>query len=292
MRCFMESFMKTGTFFIGKREIHFRVTSSRSTISVRIDRYGKLQVSGPRTTTLRDINALLNKYNDIINQKLDNLKYNPCLQNYESGKKYLILGKLFKISMNVVSERETMSENVNYEIDDSNANINFKITQTLFNHWNKELLSVDSDSDFSRGNSDFSGENKDKTVVSLMFERLLCYLLYQIITDSVRYFCGLLGLQKPVIKLKSYKSRHGCCYFKKNLVIFDKGLIFHDQATINACVVHELVHFYEPNHSKKFYDMVYRYYPNYDLADKKLKDSVNYLSNLNRQLRQKDGLPK
>ncbi|MBQ7243982.1 MAG: M48 family metallopeptidase, partial [Bacilli bacterium] len=46
-------------------------------------------------------------------------------------------------------------------------------------------------------------------------------------------------------------------------------MAFHP-SIIDSVVVHELAHHYQFDHSKKFYDIVYRYCPDYDKLRKKL----------------------
>ena len=113
---------------------------------------------------------------------------------------------------------------------------------------------------------------------------LLEYLLLGQIKKIVAKYCPKLNLEFPKVQIKKYKGRYGCCYYKRNLIIFDLGLVYFEHECIEACVVHELAHFIFPDHSPDFYKLVRSLYPDYDYADQKLDQSVGYLVNLNRKL--------
>lgn len=76
----------------------------------------------------------------------------------------------------------------------------------------------------------------------------------------------------PDLKIKKMKSRFGVCYYKKNLINLSTLLIHYDLECLNYVIFHELVHFIQPNHSKKFYYLVEKYIPNYKEVEKKLKN--------------------
>ena len=51
-----------------------------------------------------------------------------------------------------------------------------------------------------------------------------------------------------------------------------RDFIKKDIDLIDYVIIHELCHFYEANHSKKFWDLVSIYYPDYKNARKRLKE--------------------
>ena len=52
---------------------------------------------------------------------------------------------------------------------------------------------------------------------------------------------------------KNVKTYFGKCYFKRNQVNFSLNLAKYDPIYIKCVLYHELAHFYEQNHSNKFY---------------------------------------
>ena len=59
------------------------------------------------------------------------------------------------------------------------------------------------------------------------------------------------------------KTLWGSCSVNRNKVTFNQYLTKAKPACIEYVVLHELVHFLYPNHSKKFYDFLSSYMPDW-----------------------------
>lgn len=95
-----------------------------------------------------------------------------------------------------------------------------------------------------------------------------------IITQRVRYYEGLMNVPSYTINVRNMTSRYGSnSKYSKN-INFAFTLIHYSFAIIDSVVVHELAHILVFNHSKKFYDVVYKYYPDYDTCHTKLRKGV------------------
>ena len=68
------------------------------------------------------------------------------------------------------------------------------------------------------------------------------------------------------------KTRWGVCNRLKKTVTLNSELLKKDLTIIDYVIVHELCHFYEGNHGKKFWLQVEKRYPNYKQIRKKLKE--------------------
>lgn len=71
------------------------------------------------------------------------------------------------------------------------------------------------------------------------------------------------GLTFPEVKIREMKSRWGSCTPSKNLITLNKKLIHYPFEFIEYVVLHEFVHFIQPNHSKAFYYIIQNYMPDY-----------------------------
>ena len=91
------------------------------------------------------------------------------------------------------------------------------------------------------------------------------------IPERVKYFAPLIGVTYGRITIRNQKTRWGSCSSKGNLN-FNCLLMLTPPEVIDSVVVHELCHRKEMNHSKKFYDEIYRVYPEYDRWNKWLKE--------------------
>jgi len=76
------------------------------------------------------------------------------------------------------------------------------------------------------------------------------------------------------IKLKSQKTRWGSCSGKDNLN-FNYLLMMAPLEVIDSVIIHELCHTIHKNHSKDFWNLVYKIIPNYKQHNKYLKDYGN-----------------
>lgn len=71
------------------------------------------------------------------------------------------------------------------------------------------------------------------------------------------------GFAFPEVKYRNMKSRWGSCIPKKGQICLNTRLLHYPKAFMEYVVLHELVHFVEPNHSSSFYRVVAYYMPDY-----------------------------
>lgn len=81
-------------------------------------------------------------------------------------------------------------------------------------------------------------------------------------------------VEKPVIKLRKMKTLWGSCSPHRGIITFNQYLTKASPAHIEYVVLHELVHFLYPNHSKKFYDFLGTYMPDWKERKKVLDQDV------------------
>ena len=65
------------------------------------------------------------------------------------------------------------------------------------------------------------------------------------------------------VKIRDMKSRWGSCTPAKNSITLNRKLIHYPFEFIEYVVLHEFVHFIQPNHSKAFYNIIENYMPDY-----------------------------
>ena len=73
------------------------------------------------------------------------------------------------------------------------------------------------------------------------------------------------------LKFRRMKTRWGVCNYKNMSITLNTELIKYPKYLLRYVIVHEMCHFYHHDHSKKFWEMVERYYPNYKEARKELR---------------------
>lgn len=77
----------------------------------------------------------------------------------------------------------------------------------------------------------------------------------------------------PVVQLKirKMKTRWGVCNIRDNSITLNSELIRYDVTKLDYVIIHELSHFIYFNHSKNFWNLVYKYCPDYKRIRKELR---------------------
>ena len=124
--------------------------------------------------------------------------------------------------------------------------------------------------DLSKGQERIS---KEDFVISNQreLEKKLKNLELDIIKSRVIKYQSLMNI--PVsyqVKITNMRSSVGKNYYQKKLLTFDRILIHFSLEIIDSVVIHELCHYFEQNHSNRFYDILLKYMPNYREVRKKL----------------------
>lgn len=98
----------------------------------------------------------------------------------------------------------------------------------------------------------------------------------RVIPERVRYYAPKVGVTYGRITIRNQKTRWGSCSSKGNLN-FNCLLMLAPPEVIDSVVVHELCHRKEMNHSDRFYEEVYRVFPEYDKWNRWLKENGSLL---------------
>ena len=75
----------------------------------------------------------------------------------------------------------------------------------------------------------------------------------------------------PKLRIRKMTSRWGVCNIRNHNVTLNYQLSKYQMCCLDYVIVHELSHFIYPNHSRDFWSLVGKYYPNYKECRKMLK---------------------
>ena len=116
--------------------------------------------------------------------------------------------------------------------------------------------------------------NKIYTKDNKSLNKYLSKYIYNIYEERINYYYSLFEENIPIpnLKIRKMTSRWGVCNIKNHNVTLNLELSKYDIECLDYVIVHELSHFIHPNHSKEFWLLVGKYYPNY-------KDIRKYLRN-------------
>lgn len=102
-----------------------------------------------------------------------------------------------------------------------------------------------------------------------------CYRIFGEISDKIyneifKYHIDF----KPEIKVKQIKSAWGVCHVKKRYITLNKRLASLPPDVIEYVIMHEYVHFLEPNHQAGFHNQMKNFMPDYKQRETLLKTYV------------------
>ena len=97
-----------------------------------------------------------------------------------------------------------------------------------------------------------------------------------VIPERVSFYAEKLGVKYGRITIRNQKTKWGSCSSNGNLN-FNCLLMAAPPEVLDSVIVHELCHRLHMNHSREFYDCLYRIFPDYDKWDKWLRDNGGLL---------------
>jgi predicted metal-dependent hydrolase len=95
-----------------------------------------------------------------------------------------------------------------------------------------------------------------------IFDEYLKNSAMQYFTEKIEKMWQIVGV-KADIDVKKMHRTWGICAYKKNHITFNLNLYKQNPLFIEYVILHELVHFIYPNHSKNFYNYVAKYMPDW-----------------------------
>lgn len=93
----------------------------------------------------------------------------------------------------------------------------------------------------------------------------------KILQDRLKFIEERIRLKSNTMRINDSKGRWGSCN-TIGVISFNWRVILLPPQIIDYVIVHELCHLVEMNHSKKFWSLVQRFLPNYEVLKKSIKD--------------------
>ena len=122
-------------------------------------------------------------------------------------------------------------------------------------------MELSGDTCFIYGPSEKSWVNAYKNYAENLLDELLDKFRSQLRYDVGDY----------TLKYRFYKSRWGCCFFRRREVVMNYYCIAMEEEAIKYVFYHELAHLSVGNHSKDFYSHLAKLDPSYKIGLKKSK---------------------
>ena len=124
---------------------------------------------------------------------------------------------------------------------------------------------------------------KDSTDFTLK-KKLIDRWLMSICKDTIQSLCDAIypkfqkyGVAYPTIRYRNMVSRWGSCQPTRGILTFNYGLVEAPISCIEYVVAHEFTHFLHPNHSKKFYQQLAMFMPDWEVRKKILEKGNTFV---------------
>lgn len=201
-------------------------------INLRIKADQSIYVSANFQVSDYVIEEFLKSKADYILKALDNYadvaKYAPKPKQYIDGESFRILGHDHRLKV-VQGKRNTVESDESYITltvkDPSNVELKKKTMDKWLNNYCKEVLLA------------------------------VCESIYP---KFQKY-----DIEFPKLRFRNMVSRWGSCQAKRKILTFNFLLIEAPLSCIEYVVTHEFTHFLQPNHSKKFYNQLAMFMPDW-----------------------------
>lgn len=94
------------------------------------------------------------------------------------------------------------------------------------------------------------------------------------LNERTLYYATIMQAPHYQVKVRKMSSRYGSNNKQTKTITYSLTLLHYSSEIIDSVIIHELTHCFIYNHSHKFYDLLYKYCPNYDILRKKLIKAV------------------
>lgn len=206
---------------------------------------GKVIVKAPIKAENNYIENLLeNKANWIYKKQQEQASLMNTKFNYQDGDKISVLGKFYTL-------RIIYKNNGRNKI--------YKDLQNIYCELNREI----------------KNSSKDIQIFSIkkLIEKYYRNIAQEEVKSAMEYLQEKTGLYPLEVKIKKLKATWGICSSKRKISI-NLNLMAYSRQAIEYVCLHELCHLKYMNHSKKFWDLVEYYMPDYKLVKKELRREI------------------
>lgn len=227
---------------LDKKNIDIKIINRRRIRKVTLSvKDGKVIVVKPYYTSIEYVKDMIYASKEKILKYIDDTSSKVT---FEDGTKLLYLGKEY--SLHIVLTKSN------------------KASATLEN---KTITIYINDKDATREN------------IKKIYIKLLKDTTKSIIEKKLETFSKITNIKYESYKIRYMTTRWGSCVSNNRTLNFNAKIAMLPDNVIDSIVVHELCHIVEANHKKEFWNLVYKYIPDYDKCSNWLKVN-NYLINI------------
>ncbi|MBQ9279984.1 MAG: M48 family metallopeptidase [Clostridia bacterium] len=219
--------------------IYHLTRTSRKNINITIKNDGLVYVSAPKYVSLSEINRVVYSRRDWILEAQKNIKHKTVIKSdapIRNGAIVYLYGTPLKLKV----------------IPSVSNSIKVVQNELLF-YVKKENI-------------------EDQNYKHTEFNKLLKKEIQKTVTKYIEKYLELTGLALEKIEVRMMKARWGTCIPAKKKIIMNYHLVHCPKEAIEYVALHEVTHLMHPNHSKRFYDSIALYMPDWKERKEILQD--------------------
>ncbi len=217
----------------------------RRSLCVRIDEAGNVKAAAPLKMAQSFIESFLCKKQDWIFRKSQEAKHRyetVRAKAFDHGQEFLFLGRKHRLEISGNSSSRT------------------KLT------FNGERWIVDIPCGLTEEEKRFCIRNELVSWYRGQAEEMLGARTF--------YFARIMGEEPLKVAVRTQKRLWGSCHSGTKSIHLNWQIILSPLSVVDYVIVHELCHLKVPNHSRKFWNMVAKFVPDYKNREKWLKDNT------------------
>lgn len=247
------------------------VRSCRKTLSLQV-KHGQVFVRAPYHVDEKIISSFIQKKDAWLKSKIteQNKTVDFCC-NFTQGSKLFLFGQLVTLNIIFANSSANSSANQAKSTDNSSGEKSGAFLSELTDG-KQELTIVLS----TRTQHHLANKVQLAVVVKKHIEYYFKQQAKKLILPKVDHYTTLTQLAPTAIKIRQYSARWGSCN-NRGEVSFNYLLMMLPVNVIDYVIVHELCHLRHLNHSKVFWQLVAKHFPDYLDAKKWIKSNQSAL---------------
>jgi len=238
---------------VDKSVIEYKIVRShRKTLSLQV-KHGQVLVRAPYCVDEKFINTFIQKKSTWLKTKVaQQSQTDDFCCDFSQGSRLFIFGEL--VTLHIIFDKRPdtfLTKGIN----------NLQVLNIVLAERDQKKLS-----------------NRDLLAIAVKkhIEKYFKQQAEKTIPLKVATYSQLTSLKPISIKIRQYRARWGSCNNRGELS-FNYLLMMLPNYVIDYVIVHELCHLQHLNHSKEFWQLVARYFPNYMRAKQWLKTNQSAL---------------
>lgn len=220
------------TIMFPDRELHYQhEVKNVKNINIRIRSDLTVYVSSNPQTALAEVEKVLLEKQAYICLALDRYaemrKYAAHEHEYVSGESFRFLGRDLRLKVSLGGQNRVDTDGIYLFLTVKEDNDTLK--KRLIKQWYSQM--------------------REQEIGAICRETYRCFEKYHV--------------EYPQIRFRNMVSRWGSCQPKRKVVTLNRRLIEMPKICIEYVVLHEFVHFLQPDHSKRFYGLMTMFMPDW-----------------------------